>query len=171
MSRVTITSETSGWEDLIKELFKNVGRAQKLLAVAAQAFAFQDIIQHFSDESGPDGPWQPRSEKTQFRYAMIQAGNWKAPFGMAAGSFSPTNKLLQLTGNMRKMLVPTNIEEVGDDAIRIFDNAIYSARHNYGDPSSGTPQREFMWLSDTANQKMADAISQMIVEGESGGGL
>lgn len=164
MSQVTITADVAGWEEMIQQLFEKSKASQKLLAVAAQAFAFQDIIKHFEDESGPDGKWKARSETTQKRYQAIFEGRWKPPRGMQPGTFNPTNKILQLTGNLRKANLPTNIEEVGDHAIRIFNNAIYSAIHNYGDESRGMPQREFMWISDEANQKMAEAIMQMFLE-------
>lgn len=158
MSTAFITADISEWEDLLLKMFNKAGKAQKLLAVAAQAFAFQDIVDHFAKESGPDGDWKPRSAATQKAYAAL--------FSSGHAKFNPTNKILQLSGDMRKANLPTNIEDVGDNAIRIFNNMVYSATHNFGDATRGIPQREFMWLSDTANKKMADAIIQMIAEAD-----
>ena len=166
MSQVTLELNTSEWDTLIRQLSANVKKSQRFLKTAAGIYGFQDIIQHFRDESGPDGRWAPRSAVTQERYAMINSGQIKPPRGVAAGAFNPTNKLLQLTGTLRQSLLPTNkgIENHGSDSVRIFSNVVYSRRHNEG--GDGVPKREFMWLSDGAQEKMVNAIIQMILEGE-----
>lgn len=167
MSEAVLELDTAEWDDLMQKLVSNMKRAQAFLKVAAQAFAFQDIDQHFRDEEGPDGPWAPRAEATQRRYAMIQSGQWRPPKGMRSGSFSPTNKVLQLTGFMRQATLPGNIEKVGSDAVRIFNNAIYSRRHNEG--TDGMPKREFMWVSEAVQDKMLDTVMQLVLEDQSEG--
>lgn len=161
-----VTLETEEWSEWIKTTFAKLENVQALLQAAAQAFAFQDIIEHFRKEEGPAGKWKPRSDSTQAKYAKIQAGLWKPPRGARRGSFSPTNKLLQLTGNLRQSVLPTNVEPVGRSSLRIFANAPYSAVHDVG--GRAIPARPFMWLSDTAQEKMVDAIAQMVME-ETGG--
>src|SRR5688572_12420008 len=125
-------------------MVSNLKRAQAHLRVAAQAFAFQDIDAHFRDEMGPTGKWRARAAETQFRYSMVASGQWRPPKGSRAGSFSPSNKILQMTGDLRQETLPQNIEDVGGDGIRIFNSSIYGRRHNLG--GDGVPAREFMWL-------------------------
>jgi phage gpG-like protein len=168
LSKADIEIDTSEWDSFLSKMVVNLKRAQVHLKVAAQAFAFQDIIAHFRDEEGPEGKWAPRSQETQRRYAMIQSGQWRPPKGARAGSFTPTNKLLQLTGDMRKSLMPTEggIKNVGSDAVMLFSNAEYSGRHDMG--GGGIPARPFMWLSDATEEKMANTVLQLILEDQAG---
>lgn len=149
MSEITVDLDISEWEDFLGKLSRNVKKAQSVLFVAAQAYAFQDIIQHFSDESGPNGKWPDWSPATQKAYA---AKGWSG------------NKILQATGRLRQSLLPGRggIRKEGSDAVRLFTNIVYGARHNYG--GGGIPQREFMWISDAAQEKMASTVAQMILE-------
>lgn len=158
-----IELDTSLWDTFLKEVLGRAARPIQLLRAAAEAFAFQDIIDHFRTETGPGGRWPARAQSTQFAYAMIQSGQWKAPRGYQSGSFNPTNKLLQLTGFLRQSIVPQNITDVGRDGIKLFSTDPKSGAHDRG--GTNLPQREFMWLSENVQQKMADAIAQMLLEG------
>jgi phage gpG-like protein len=158
VSEAVVELDLSEWDDLLKKMFANLGRAQALLRVSAQAYAFQDIIQHFADEMGPKGKWPDWSDSTKAVYAKL---GWLG------------NKKLQANGGLRMSLLPENggIENVGADAIRLFTNKEYSAIHNYGGPflawgkhPAVMPQREFMWLSEAVQDKMVSAIAQMILE-------
>lgn len=161
-TEASVTLDTQEWDGFLSALVKNLKRAQDALMVASEAYAFQDIIEHFRLEKGPDGAWPRRAPATDFRYLMIQIGQWKAPQGMRKGSFSPTNKLLQLTGHLRmSFLQNRDIRKHGRDAVAIYANAKYAARHNFG---RGVPKREFMWLSDTAQQKVVEAVAQIVME-------
>jgi hypothetical protein len=165
VSEADIEIDIKEWDGLFALISSNLKRAQKILKVAVQAFAFQDIIEHFRNEEGPDGKWSPRSPATQHRYAMINSGQWRPPKGMKAGSFNPSNKLLQLTGFLRQSIIPTNIKNEGNDGVRLFATAKYSGRHNDG--TGGMPKRSFMWASESAQEKMVNMIAQMVME-ESG---
>lgn len=164
MSQVTLKLDTAEWDAIMGRLFKNLGKAQAVMRVAAQAVAFADIIDHFAKEEGPAGKWPARSAATQHRYEMIASGQWVPPRGTPRGAFRASNKLLQLTGHLRQSIMPTNVEKAGADGIRIFANAKYSARHDQG--GGGTPQRQFMWLSGTAQTKMAEMIVKLFLESE-----
>ncbi len=169
MSENVVELDMTEWDVFLSKTAVNFKRAQAHLRVAAQAFAFQDIISHFRDEQGPDGAWAPRSGTTQARYAMIQSGQWKPPRGARAGSFNPTNKLLQLTGNLRKSLLPTEgeIKNIGSDGVMLFSNTEYSGRHDRG--GGGIPARPFMWLSEQVQEKMVNTVLQLILEDDGPG--
>lgn len=163
MSETEVVLDMSNWDTFMAEMFGRIQRPLQLLKAAAEAFAFQDIIEHFRNEEGPSGHWPARAESTQRAYAMIQSGQWKPPSGYSAGSFSPSNKLLQLTGFLRQSIVPQNTTPYGRDAIKIFSTDKKSGAHDAG--TRNIPQRQFMWLSDNVQEKMASAIAQMIIEG------
>lgn len=158
MSETVVELDTAEWDRFLEAVTMNLGRAQAILRVAAQAYAFQDIIQHFADESGPDGAWKPWSDVTR---AIYEKKGWSG------------NKLLQATGKLRQSLLPGQgkIADEGSDAVRLFSNVEYSAIHNYGGPFMAwgrpavMPKREFMWLSDDVQDKMLNTIAQMILEG------
>lgn len=159
MSDTVVELDTTEWDGLLEKMTSNLAKAQAILRMAAQAFAFQDIIQHFADESGPDGRWPDWSPATQAIYAQRGWGG---------------NKLLQATGKLRQSLLPGQgkITEEGRDAVRLFSNVEYSALHNYGGPflawgkyPARMPQREFMWLSDDVQDKIVSTVAQLILEG------
>lgn len=163
MSENRVVLDTKEWDQFFAGVTGKLKDVAGLLMSAASLFAFKDIIEHFSREEGPDGAWPKRSSATQQAYAKIAAGIWQPPKGMRAGSFNPSNKLLQLTGNLRQSINPTNMSRRGQDSINIFANAPYAGRHDEG--GGGIPARPFMWLSDEVQDKMLDAILTMAMEG------
>jgi phage gpG-like protein len=158
MSETTIELDTTKWDALLQRLANNVKRSQKILRVAAQAFAFQDIIDHFKNEESPDGRWKAWAEPTRRIYEKL---GWLG------------NKILQAKGYLRQSLMPGRgkIANHGTDGLRLFTNMEYSGIHNYGGPfrafgkyPATMPKREFMWLSEGAKQKMVDMVAQLIIE-------
>jgi phage gpG-like protein len=139
------------WTDFLTGTLGRLKDVSKLIIAAAQMFAFGDINQHFRDEHGPDGKWKPRLASTD------------AAYDRRGGKYRSTNKILQLTGNLRQSILPTNIKKLGPTSISIFANAPYGNRHDEG--TGGMPARPFMWLSDDAKQKMVDAIATLAMEG------
>jgi len=162
VSETKVILETREWDTFIAKVSGKLKDTGKLLSTVASLFAFKDIMDHFQQEEGPDSKWQRRSPSTQEAYSKIAAGIWKPPKGMRAGSFSPTNKLLQLTGNLRQSINPGTMKQ-SSDSVTIFANAPYSAVHQEG--GGGIPARPFMWLSDDAQDKMLDAMMTLIAEG------
>ena len=77
--------------------------------------------------------------------------------------YNPSNKLLQLSGNLRDSILPANTKDNGVNSIVVFANSPVGGYHN--DPQSPRmPKREFMWLSDSAKHNMAKMIANLIVE-------
>lgn len=143
------TLNAGEWTSFLSSVQSKVKDPSALLKAAFMTAGFQDIIQHFRDEKGPDGKWRPRSPITQMQYAMRNKTDSR---------YNPSNKLLQLTGNLRKSILPTNTKKVSKNAIEIFANAEYGGRHDRGEDM---PQREFMWFSDSAKDRMAQIISSL----------
>jgi phage gpG-like protein len=129
-------------------------------------YGFKDIVDHFSKERGPDGPWKPRAQFTQELYAAIRAGHAKPAPGVARGAYSPTNKLLQLTGNLRKSILPSNAKTLNSRTILVFANDPKGGQHDRGRTKwPKIPARPFMWLSNGAKRNMLDAAARMVLDG------
>lgn len=150
--------DISQWQSFTQNLKLKMDKINPILTAAFSVFGFSDVINHFDTESGPNGKWQKRKQSTQMAYAKILAGTRKPPKGMPRSSFNPSNKLLQLTGHLRKSLLVSNIKQKGKGAIEFYANATYSGVHDNGNPSKNIPQRAFMWLSPTAKERMASYI-------------
>lgn len=135
------------WVGFLSAVQSKVKNPSELLKAAFMTAGYKDIIQHFSDERGPMGKWRARSAETQYQYAMRSRYDSR---------YNPSNKLLQLTGNLRQSILPTNTKKVAYNAIEIFANAEYGGRHDRGEDM---PRREFMWFSEDAKEKMAQVIA------------
>jgi phage gpG-like protein len=144
------TIEAGQWTSFLNGVSKNIKDPIGLLKAAFMTAGFADIINHFKNESGPTGRWKPRSATTQAQYALRARTDSR---------YSPSNKLLQLTGNLRKSILPNNTKRVGTAAIQIFANAEYSGKHDMG--TDNMPQREFMWFSNEAKERMAQVIASL----------
>jgi phage gpG-like protein len=116
------------------------------------AIIFKDVIEHFEKEEGPNGKWKPWS--AIYRKHMADIGK-------------SGNKILQFDGRMRNTFKPTN-SRASSDGISWFNNAKtkggfpYAAAHDEG--GGKLPQREFMWASDNALEKMAGQTLAFILE-------
>lgn len=157
--------DNTEWMKFLDTVSSNTRRVIEYLKAAASTIGFSDIISHFNTESGPGGSWPKRSPETDRIYDLIGAGKLAPPRGFRAGSFSSSNKLLQLTGKMRQSVMPGRggIKVVSGNSIRMSAGTNYSAKHDEG--GGRTPQREFMWLSDKAQQLMANFVRDKYLEG------
>jgi len=131
--------ESKEWDAMIKKINDSVKDPKPLLRAAFATRGFRDIIQHFEQEKGPDGQWK-RSKR-----AEREGG-----------------KTLQDTGNLRNGFLPGNISNKGKDAIVFFNPVPYSGQHDEG--TDGMPQREFMYLTDDAQEDMLNIILDQIVK-------
>ena len=147
MTQAAVEFDTREWDRFLKGVSKNYARARDILKETAKIFAFQDIFDHFRKEEGPDGAWAEWADSTKVRYAFL---------GLSG------NKKLQNTGNMRQATSPALMRNEGADAVAVINNAPYANRHDQG--FGRTPARPFMWLSESAHEKMAKAMLQMLLE-------
>jgi len=142
--------EAGEWTSFLNGVRGKVQNPIALLKAAFMTAGFADIIKHFADEQGPFGKWKPRSAYTQAQYAIRQKTDSR---------YNPSNKILQLTGNLRQSILPTNIKKAGTHSVEIFANSEYGGKHDRGE--DGMPKREFMWFSDSAKERMAQVIANL----------
>ena len=119
------------------------------------AIALQDVDDHFEKERGPFGKWQRWSDS--YISHMIKTGK-------------VANKVLQDGGRLRNSVLR------GDDPRRISKGILlfnpakvkggfpYAKAHNLG--GRKLPQREFMWLSLKAMNKIAKFTARYMAEGD-----
>lgn len=150
------------WSTFFALLQKKVSNPSELLRAAFATRGFRAIIEKFRDERGPDGPWPRRSPNTDKAYEDIRAGRRAPPPGFPRGAFRASNKLLQLTGTLRKSLLPGSLskqtEILDRNKVLVFSPVPYSGHHDEGDPSRNLPARTFMWLSDSEQEDMSRVI-------------
>ena len=119
--------------------------------MALSAHVFADVIDHFEKEEFlplPTAPW------SAFYREMMDA------------SGKGGNKLLQDSGRLRQSFLPTNYRKVAE-GIQWFNPAKtksgfpYAYAHNEGGPK--LPQRNFMWLSDSASERIAETSLRYVL--------
>lgn len=114
------------------------------------SIVYRDIIDHFSQESGSDGPWKPWSD----RYAAFMASIGKSG-----------NKILQDTGRLRQAFQPSNVRSTSDGLLwfnpaKTSSGFPYAAAHDEG--GGRLPQRQFMWLSKGALSEIESQIVKFL---------
>lgn len=126
------------WLKGLSDKAQNVRMSRKDYVDSISSFVFQDYIDHFDKERGPEGEWKPWSAAYTRHMRKIGKGG---------------NRILQDTGRLRQSFVPSNYR-TGRGRVEWFNPAKtkggfpYAAAHNEGGPQ--LPRREFMWLSDKA---------------------
>lgn len=139
-----VSFDDKEWRDMLETINKNVKDPKPVLRAAFGTRGFKDIIDHFQAERGPDGMWAEWAESTK-----AKRGN---------------GKKLQDTGNLRQNFLPGNIRDSGRDSIVFFNSTPYAATHDLGNSSRNIPQREFMYLSDKAQEDMLKIILDLVVK-------
>jgi len=152
---VDVAVDLSEWSSYLKSVDSNLSKVTQHLKAAANTIGFRDIVGHFDDEMGPDGGWEPRSQKTNEAYDK------------RGGAYRSSNKLLQLTGNLRKSIVPGSGKSkiIGQGSVEMFAGTIYSKTHDEGDSTRNIPKREFMWISPKSQQDIANYLIEKISGG------
>lgn len=123
-----------------------VDQKSRAYTALLSAIVLQDIADHFSKESGPDGRWKPWSERYRMRMEKLGKGG---------------NKILQDNGTLRNAWTPANVRTVSDGIVW-FNQTPYAKRHDMG--GKGTPVRRFSWLSEFALNKISDQTAKFITE-------
>lgn len=149
--------ESKQWEKVINSIEKKWDdiKYRREFGGIISATVFQDVVDHFEDEKGPDGPWSAWSKSYEKHLQKIgRAGN----------------KKLQFSGKLRQRFTP-NKWRPAPDGILFYNNAKtksgfeYAEAHNNGGSTSGRPpKREFMWISAIGIKKMVDRINEWLTE-------
>ena len=116
------------------------------------ALVYQDVQDHFKREEGSGGPWAAWS--LSYRKRMQKIGR-------------SGNKILQWSGKLRQNFKPSDWRRSGESFIWFNDAKTksgfpYAWLHEEGGPNH--PQRDFMWLSSSAVEKIADQTLNFILE-------
>jgi len=141
MSTVKVTIK--GDKEVLQSLRKMGSRVSNTGALMARVsvLGFQDVMDHFRNKDGSEGPWKPLKSSTIKR----RRKNSSVP--------------LQDTGRLRTSILPSaTINEA-----KVSTNLSYAQFHNFG--TQRIPKREFMWLSDTATQRVLGMFSRWVVRG------
>lgn len=96
------------------------------------------IDDHFQEERGPDGPWEPLKERTLKRKQR-------------------RNKLLKILreeDDLRRSI----IYQIDDGGIVWGTNRVQAASMQFGDESRGIPARPFLYFTDEELQEMGELV-------------
>ncbi len=154
-----MSSEAIFEDKQLKKFFSNLDKnlekvkdGKKQFAGLMSSIVYADVMDHFEKEQGQKSPWASWSKSyTDYMEKIGRSGNGK----------------LKFTGHLRQNFKPTDFRSV-KNGITWFNNAQtkkgfpYAFAHDEG--GSQLPQREFMWLSDSAAEKMAEQTLAFILE-------
>lgn len=135
-------------ERFLKDIDKKrdaISRRNDAFVSTISIFVFQDIMSHFEQEKGSAGPWKAWSKIYLEHMTSIGKSG---------------NQILQDSGRLRQSFTPgqwrahpSGIEWY--NPAKTKDGFPYAAAHDEGGPK--LPKRDFMWLSETALEKIASA--------------
>ena len=131
---------------------KDVKDGEKKYIGLLSAIVFQDVLGHFKGELGSDGPWQAWSSSYQKQMQKIGKSG---------------NNILQWTGKLRNNFKPTNVRTSNEGPVWFNDARTksgfpYAYAHNTG--GTQLPKRDFMWLSDQAEEKIGVQTLQFMLD-------
>lgn len=121
-------------EKLMANEARDLDEAVSNFYANAAIIAHNRVSQLFEQDSGPDGPWKPLKK------------------GRRRGG----SKILQDTGRLKGSIVPFS----GRDYAGVGTDLDYAPYHNYG--TKHIPQREFMWLDGTAEERIMARLERQI---------
>lgn len=142
------------WQAILKKLntkWKDIQNRKEFGGITS-AIVFEDIMDHFSKEQGPDGKWDSWSESYDKHLKKIGRGG---------------NKILQFSGKLRQTFTPTSWRS-NQEGILFFNNAktrtgfAYAEAHDEGGPK--LPKRSFMWFSKNGMTKLVEQTLKWLSE-------
>jgi phage gpG-like protein len=136
----------------IDSRLKNIKGGKKEYTGLLSAIVYADVVKHFEDEQGSKGPWKKWS--TSYKDKMEKIGKLG-------------NQILQDTGRLRNTFKPTKVRKTNIGFLWFNDAKTksgfpYAAAHDNG--GDQLPQRDFMWLSDKAMDKVEIQTLQFLLE-------
>jgi phage gpG-like protein len=133
---------------------KNIKDGHRKYTGLLSAIVYQDIMEHFENEAGSNGPWKQWSKFHRERMQEIGKGG---------------NKILQDSGRLRNNFKPTKVKKTKEGFLWFNDAKTkkgfpYAAAHDNG--GSKLPKRDFMWLSEKAMGRIEiETLQFMLDEG------
>lgn len=166
----------------LEKNFRNAKDRQRAFVVNLGAIVFQDVMDHFDKEEGPDGKWSDfsRSYKAAVNGEMFfrRIGGKTIPFKGEDPNGRPKKgslgQMLVSSNTMRNWFAPAKTGQRSrkvSNGIMWFNAAKtkkgfpYAKHHDEG-PSDGKKPRSFMWLSDKAMERITETSLRFILKGK-----
>ena len=144
MASVSITIDDKELQEKLKTIVTNL-KNKTPFHKKALIFMRQDVLKHFEEKKGSKSKWPEVSKK----YALIKSGQGKDP-----------SNLLQFSGRLRQSI--SELGKATEDEASVGTNIIYGATHQFG--RGNIPQREFLWLSSDAKDKIVELAKKYFFE-------
>lgn len=106
---------------------------------------WRDILTHFQQQRGPDGPWEPLARNRR------RKGNPKKGLG---------HRILQDTGTLRSSI---GWRTEGVDAV-LFTNLEYADYHEHQLKDYKRPKRSFLWISNIAMKNILLYVAKVLTD-------
>ena len=139
--------------DKIKGNVREMKEGDKKFVNQISVPIYADVIRHFKDEEGEDGPWEEWSDEYFFKMAEKGRGD---------------NQILQYNGRLKNTFKPRKWKR-GKDGVVWYNNAKtkdefpYAFAHNEGGDT--LPKRDFMWLSGAPMNLISQVAARYFVDG------
>ena len=161
MADFEVRLDDSAWREFMGAMKGRLHRGNDALVAAYSTIGIGDVMRHFRDQAGPDGPWRRRLLTTDYHDAKVYSGQWKPWPGTRRSWYDPSRPLLVFSGRMRKGVLAgrSHARHAGQGKVVISNPMPYSGKHDEG---IGVQKREFMWLSDDAQQNMVNAVAAFV---------
>lgn len=142
-------------KEFLKQLIENTKKVKSFGAEYTgllSAIVYADVMKHFDEEKGSAGPWKQWSKS--YKETLKKQGK-------------SGNKILQDTGRLRNNFLPSKHRKTSSGLLwfnnaKTKDGKPYAAEHDEG--FGRIPQRDFMWLSDDALEKITERTLQFLIE-------
>jgi len=136
MAKAGVSFEVRGYEKLGREIIKlekQIRNPEKAYR-ESKMIMLQDVDRHFISQSGPQGKWEALKP-------------WTLRKRRGGGA-----KILQDTGRLKGSI--TGIYDRW--GVVVGTNINYALQHQFGDTSKHIPRREFLYLNESAQQRILD---------------
>ncbi len=148
--------EDKQWQSLLKRLnvkWKDIENRKEFGGIVS-AIVYEDVIDHFDKEKGPNSKWSSWSDSYDKHLKSIGRGG---------------NKILQFNGRLRQTFTP-NSWKSKNDGILFFNNAKtkagfpYAEHHDEGNSTGKGQSRSFMWFSSKGMTKLVNQTLKWLAE-------
>jgi hypothetical protein len=138
------------------------GGAKEFLGIL-DAVVFRDVIEHFDNQAGPDGPWAARKEP----YRSFIEGEGYTNILQVTGRLRNAGRRRNADLNVGASLgvrgkPPTRPGKVMNEFIQWINPVPYARAHDEG--TDTLPKREFMWLSKEAVENISAQTLAFILD-------
>jgi len=152
---IEATFEDKEVADFLKSIATNLNKVKggdNKFAGLLSAIVFRDVIGHFTQQEGSEGPWAPWSESYLEHMKKIGRQN---------------NMILQFTGRLRDSFRPTNFKATSEGLLwfnraKTSEDFPYAYAHDTG--GGRLPKRDFMWLSDKAVEDISEQTLNFMLD-------